>query len=268
VKNTAISQLGTSGSGNHFVEFGEFVPVASSSHFDKAHLISGTTYLAIVSHSGSRGAGGRVADYYSRLAASIHGDLPESVRKLAWLDLDSSEGQEYWYAMNLMGQYASANHEIIHQNVLRALGARSLVSYENHHNFAWREEHFGRQLIVHRKGATPAGAGEIGYIPGTMVDPGFLVEGLGNAESLRSCSHGAGRAMSRRQAIKSLTYSDLNNLLKERNVTTISCGLDEAPQAYKNINTVMQAQSDLVKILGRFTPKLVKMAPAGEKAED
>lgn len=136
-----------------------------------------------------------------------------------------------------------------------------MASFENHHNFAWRETHAGRSLIVHRKGATPAGLGEIGYIPGTMADPGFLVEGTGNEASLRSCSHGAGRALSRKKALQTTTRNALNTLLKERKVTTLSCGLDESPHAYKDIKAVMGAQSDLVQVLATFMPRVVKMAP-------
>jgi tRNA-splicing ligase RtcB len=120
--------------------------------------------------------------------------------RLAWLDTNSSEGQEYWAAMNLMGDYASANHDVIDRLVTNLLGARVIVDVENHHNFAWREVHNGQQTIVHRKGATPAGKGVLGVIPGSMADPAFVVRGLGNAASLNSAAHGAGRVMSRRQA--------------------------------------------------------------------
>lgn len=268
LKDTARGQLGTSGSGNHFVEFGEFTVPEGTTNLSQYGLVPGNTYIALVSHSGSRGAGARVAMHYSSLAAALHPELPPALKKLAWLDLNSAEGQEYWYAMNLMGKYASANHELIHRGVLRAVGGRPLVSFENHHNFAWRETHGDRSLIVHRKGATPAGLGEIGYIPGTMADPGFLVEGKGNEASLRSCSHGAGRALSRKKALQTTTRNALNTLLKARNVTTLSCGLDESPHAYKDINEVMNAQSDLVKVLATFKPRIVKMAPPGEKPED
>jgi tRNA-splicing ligase RtcB len=243
LKDTAWGQLGTSGSGNHFVEFGEFTVPEGTSKLEQYGLVPGTTYIALVSHSGSRGTGARIAMHYSSLASSLHPELPPALKKLAWLDLGSAEGQEYWYSMDLMGKYASANHELIHRGVLRAVGARALASFENHHNFAWRETHAGRSLIVHRKGATPAGLGEIGYIPGTMADPGFLVEGTGNEASLRSCSHGAGRALSRKKALQTTTRNALNTLLKERKVTTLSCGLDESPHAYKDIKAVMGAQS-------------------------
>lgn len=261
LKDIAWRQLGTSGSGNHFVEFGDL---------DLKENFGGQKpgkYLAVVSHSGSRGPGSKVADYYSRLARSLHQDLPKELWHLAWLDMDK-DGAEYWQAMELMGRFASANHHIIHKDILRYLGVKSLFQVENHHNFAWKEVHLGKEVIVHRKGATPAGPGVVGYVPGTMVAPGYLVEGLGNEESLKSCSHGAGRALSRTQAKATTTFSALKKTLKEHEVELLSAGLDESPHAYKNIHEVMKAQHNLVRTLGIFQPKIVKMAPEGEKAED
>src|SRR5437867_13319159 len=114
--------------------------------------------------------------------------------------MNTQPGREYWAAMNLMGKYAAANHALIHQKVARNLGARVIAGIENHHNFAWKETHGGRELIVHRKGATPAAHGVMGVIPGSMASPGFDVRGRGVEESLDSASHGAGRRMSRSQA--------------------------------------------------------------------
>ena len=111
--------------------------------------------------------------------------------------MDTIEGQEYWAAMNLMGEYASANHEVIHRKVTKLAGAQRLATVENHHNFAWLEKHDGREVYVHRKGATPAGKGDMGVIPGNMADSAFIVRGKGNPESLNSAAHGAGRRMSR-----------------------------------------------------------------------
>ena len=126
----------------------------------------------------------------------------------------------------------------------------------------------GRDVIVHRKGATPAGKGVLGIIPGSMAAPGYIVEGLGNEESLTSTSHGAGRRMSRKAAKKQFTWKETNTYLKKKGVELLSAGLDEVPWAYKNINDVMNAQADLARIIGRFTPRIVKMAPAGERPED
>ena len=155
-------------------------------------------YVALLSHSGSRGAGASVCSTYSTTARRQLPRKHAALGRLAWLDMDSSEGQEYWAAMNLMGDYAAANHDVIHRLVTKILGGRVIESVENHHNFAWREKHMGKDVVVHRKGATPAGAGVLGVIPGSMADPAYVVRGKGNAESLNSASHGAGRAMSRR----------------------------------------------------------------------
>jgi tRNA-splicing ligase RtcB len=265
-RDRAWSQLGTSGSGNHFVEFGLFTAHA------KVNELEAGTYVALLSHSGSRGTGAAVCDHYSKIAFSQFPDLPGELKRLAWLSLDSQEGREYWQAMELMGQYAAANHACIHRHIAANLGAEVLLDLENHHNFAWREKHVidgvEREVIVHRKGATPAGAGVLGIIPGSMAAPGYVVSGKGNPESLNSASHGAGRAMSRKAANERFNWREVNRLLKQQGVTLISAGLDEVPMAYKNIREVMAAQKDLVTVLGEFMPRLVKMAPAGERPED
>ena len=262
LKDIAWRQLGTSGSGNHFVEFGVF------ELREPRFGVEPGSYVALVSHSGSRGSGAKICHHFSRIARDKRKGLPNKLKHLAWLGLDEPEGAEYWAAMELMGEYASANHFLIHRDVTKGFGGKVLFQVENHHNFAWKEVHEGRELIVHRKGATPAGEGVLGYIPGTMIHPGFLVEGMGVRESLDSCSHGAGRVMSRKAARHKVTGSGLRNLTKEHGVTLMDAGLDEAPLAYKNIQEVMNAQSDLVSILGEFSPKIVKMAPDGELPED
>lgn len=265
-KDRAWSQLGTSGSGNHFVEFGVFTAE------NPIQDLPAGEYAALLSHSGSRGTGASVCDYYSKLAMTQYPDLPKEHKHLAWLSLDSAEGQEYWAAMELMGQYAAANHSLIHQHVARHLGLNVLLDVENHHNFAWKERHeidgVERDVVVHRKGATPAGEGVLGIIPGSMASPGFLVRGKGNSPSLKSASHGAGRVMSRTKAMETFEWEKVNRVLKERGVKLISAGLDEVPGVYKDIHQVMAAQTDLVEVLGRFDPKLVKMAPHGERPED
>ena len=131
----SMAIVGTSGSGNHFVEFGFF-----TSH-GQIHGLEAGTYLALLSHSGSRGTGAAVCDHYSKLAFSQFPDLPSELKRLAWLSLDSQEGQEYWAAMELMGRYAAANHALIHKHVAANLGAEVLLDLENHHNFAWKEKH-------------------------------------------------------------------------------------------------------------------------------
>jgi tRNA-splicing ligase RtcB len=251
-----IPQLGTSGSGNHFVEFGELEVLTTD---PKLGLQPGK-YLALLSHSGSRGVGYQIADYYSKLARSLHPELDKELAHLAWLDMSSEPGQEYWLAMNLAGRFASANHRIIHQQITKAAGLDVLATVENHHNFAWEETlPDGRRVYVHRKGATPAGKDELGVIPGTMGDVGYVVRGKGNPASLNSASHGAGRQMSRNEAFKSITKKMRDAYLRERGVKLLGGGLDESPQAYKRIDEVMAAQRDLVEIVARFQPRLVMM---------
>ena len=267
MKDRAWAQLGTSGSGNHFVEFGQLTVLD-----DRVGLPRGE-YIALLSHSGSRGTGAQIAQHYSRLARELHPELPQALSHLAWLDLSTDAGQEYWAAMELMGRYAAANHELIHAHMARALGVEVLLDIENHHNFAWRERHrlpdgSVAEVIVHRKGATPAGVGVLGVIPGSMGTPGYVVRGKGVAASLNSAAHGAGRRMSRTKAKEMFSWDIAKRLLRERGVTLLSAGLDEVPMAYKDIDEVMAAQRDLVEPLARFDPRLVKMAPSGEPPED
>ncbi|RLE32893.1 MAG: RtcB family protein [Acidobacteria bacterium] len=262
VRAKARRQLGTSGSGNHFVEFGALT-------LEKPELgLQPGNYLALLSHSGSRGPGNIVASHYSRLAQDLHPELPRELKHLAWLDLDSGPGGEYWAAMQLMGRFAAANHQLIHRSIVKALRAKVWTTVENHHNFAWVEEHHGRTVVVHRKGATPAFDGQLGVIPGSMAAPGFVVRGRGSEDSLQSAAHGAGRRMSRKAAKRTLTWSSVKKNLAQSGITLLSAGLDEAPNVYKDIHQVMAAQSDLVKIIARFDPKIVKMAPPGERPED
>ena len=275
LRDKAWAQLGTSGSGNHFVEFGAFSVESDAGREGSTGSTLGLEsgeYLALLTHSGSRGTGAQVCEFYSKRAMARHQHLPKELKHLAWLALDSADGQEYWAAMDLMGRYAAANHALIHRHIAKKLGADLILDIENHHNFAWKETHLvggvERDVIVHRKGATPAGAGVLGVIPGSMASPGYVVRGKGSPESLHSASHGAGRVMSRTKAMQSFTWSATRKLLAERGVELLSAGLDEVPGVYKDIHVVMAAQTDLVEVLGQFDPKLVKMCPAHERAED
>ncbi|MDR2919952.1 MAG: RtcB family protein [Tannerella sp.] len=250
----AARQLGTSGGGNHFVEFGEI----SLRENNILNLPAGN-YLALLSHSGSRGLGAAIAQHYSQIARDVC-RLPREAQHFAWLDLDTEAGQEYWMSMNLAGDFAKACHEQIHINLSKALGIKVLENVNNHHNFAWREEIApGKYAIVHRKGATPAGKGVAGFIPGSMASAGYLVSGRGVSESLNSASHGAGRAMSRQKAKEQFTNSSLKKMLAERGVTLIGGSVEEMPLAYKDIDRIMPAQESLVDIHGQFMPRIVRM---------
>lgn len=250
----AWKQLGSSGSGNHFVEFGEV-------EITGAGAIPGLpagVYTGLLSHSGSRALGANIANHFTKLAKEKR-HLPGDAVNLAWLNLDEEAGMEYWISMNLAGDYASACHHVIHDKIAKQLGRQPLAMVENHHNFAWKEMHEGRELIVHRKGATPAARDVMGIIPGSMTAPGFIVKGRGEAASINSASHGAGRRLSRTAATNSITMKEMKEVLEKHGVKLLGGGVDESPFAYKNIEAVMQSQKALVDVLGRFTPKIVKM---------
>jgi tRNA-splicing ligase RtcB len=255
MKDRAWQQMGSSGGGNHFVEFGV---VEILNPINEFNLAPGQ-YVAVLSHSGSRGLGANIARHYTKIAMDVC-KLPQEAKHLAWLDLNTETGQEYWLAMNLAGDYASACHHQIHERMAIGLRETPLAMIENHHNFAWREKDAnGNELIVHRKGATPAGSGVLGIIPGSMATLGFIVRGKGSAESINSASHGAGRTMSRTKAKQTILPGQVNKFLKEAGVQLIGSGLDEAPMAYKDIHQVMNYQKDLVEVLGSFMPKIVRM---------
>lgn len=273
LRETARRQLGTSGGGNHFADICEIESVPNGASL----TFGGGRWLALMTHSGSRGVGARIADHYSRLATSEHPNLEGEAAKLAWLDMDGL-GAEYWHAMELAGRFAAVNHQVIHERFAAALGFEPRSVVENHHNFAWREtftldDGTQRQLIVHRKGATPAGFGVWGIIPGSMATPGYVVTGKGvsrnfngmtiygnNLASLDSASHGSGRTMSRTKAKANIDPLDVKKQLKAAGVTLLGGGLDEAPQAYKNSADVMAAQAGLVNVQAVLYPRIVIMA--------
>lgn len=262
LRDKAYQQIGSSGGGNHFVEFGS-IELAEGNTW---HLPAGN-YLALLSHSGSRGLGARIANHYTQVAMRKRNTLPKELKQLSWLGLDEPEGMEYWAAMNLAGDYASANHRHIHERVERALRSSCLLRVENHHNFAWEEELAdGRKAIVHRKGATPAQEGLLGIIPGSMTAPAYLVRGKGAKDALQSASHGAGRRFSRKQAKESYSKAEFKKHLQEMQVELLSAGLDEAPFAYKDIREIIQAQGQLLEVLARFYPKIVRMDQERERA--
>jgi len=256
LRDKATKQIGSSGTGNHFVEWGIVEITNEPNEFGLAV----GKYLALLSHSGSRGFGAGIAGHYSKLAMEKT-KLPTEAKHLAWLDMNTQEGQEYWISMNLAGDYASANHHHIHRRMATDLALQPIKMIENHHNFAWKETLIdGTEVMVHRKGATPANSTEIGIIPGSMTKPGFVVRGKGLPASIASASHGAGRMMSRTKAKQSFTKEAWTRALVEEGVQLIGGDLDEAPMAYKDIRQVMAFQQDLVEILATFYPKIVRMA--------
>ena len=270
LKDVAARQLGTSGGGNHFAEFTKLAV-----YDDNPLELEAGKYISLVTHSGSRGVGFKLANYYTQLAEQVCAGLPESVRRLAYFTYGTGPAAEYELAMNLAGDFAKANHEVIHQRISEAMGTDLVVgTIQNHHNFAWRfEQAEGNPIYVHRKGATPAESGVLGIIPGSMGTPGFFVEGLGGTndailenESLNSASHGSGRVLGRRQAIKKLDARAIKQSLKKKGITLLGGGLDEAPDAYKDSRKVLAAQQDLVRPWAEFSPVIVRMDAAKGKS--
>jgi tRNA-splicing ligase RtcB len=242
------------------VEFG----VVEIAEKDAILGVAAGSYVGLLSHSGSRALGANIANHYTKLAISKR-RLPQEAKNLAWLGLDEEEGIEYWNAMNLAGDYASACHQVIHAKIAKQLGCRPVKTVENHHNFAWKEKWEGKDVIVHRKGATPAGKDVLGIIPGSMTAPGFIVKGKGESASVNSASHGAGRKMSRTKAMEAVSEKQFKEEVAKNGVKLLGGGKDESPFAYKDIEVVMRSQKALVDVLGSFTPKIVKMDGASHK---
>jgi tRNA-splicing ligase RtcB len=243
--NSARRQLGTLGSGNHFIE------IQQGS--------DGNIWVMI--HSGSRNFGLKTATAYHHTARALCTrkgySLPD--QDLAFLPLDTREGMDYFTAMNYCCDFARANRARMMERVMQILadetGAKRLEEINIHHNYAALERHYGREVMVHRKGATKASLNLTGIIPGSMGSNSYIVKGLGNPESFESCAHGAGRRMGRKQAQCSLDLAEeqkkmegVAHDLRTRN------SLDEAPGAYKDIDEVMRLQQDLVSITVTLTP--------------
>lgn len=242
---SARQQLATLGSGNHFCS----CELGSDGH------------VWLMVHSGSRNIGLKVANYYNDLAKKVN-EKSKVVPKeynLAVLFLDTNEGQEYYQAMNFCLQFAKANRESIAAKFYRIFaevtGSRKTKqTIDIHHNYAAREKHFGQNVIVHRKGATSAREGELGIIPGSMGTPSYIVVGLGNQESFMSCSHGAGRLMSRKKVNEVISEEMANQAMEGIVFGEWQGDYSESPLAYKDIEEVMANQLDLVKQLIRLKP--------------
>jgi len=249
----ALTQLGTLGGGNHFIELQE----------------DSDGFLWLMLHSGSRNLGKQVAERYNKLARQLNEKWQSPVplkSNLAYLPLNTEEAQFYLDEMRFCVDFAKASRNLMMARAAEALMEVTGSAFEigemlnATHNNASLELHFGKQVVVHRKGATSAKKGETGIVPGSQGAPSFIVRGLGNPESFCSCSHGAGRRMGRRQAQRSL---DLANEQKYMNTLGIVHGLnatrdlDEAPGAYKDIEQVMQLQDDLVEEVTRLRPLAV-----------
>jgi len=239
-KNT-VNHLGTLGTGNHFIELSE----------------DEDGDIWIVLHSGSRGLGNKIGQYFTSVAKKLCEkwfiDLPD--RDLAYLPQGTQEFDDYKKAVELAQEFALVNRRLMIENIhdaLRNLGLPSYTTKESvscHHNYVAWENHFGQNVIITRKGAVRARLGDMGIIPGSMGARSYIVRGLGNVDSFCSCSHGAGRAMSRTEAIKTFAVEDHVKATEGIECIKDSRVLDETPAAYKPIEAVMEAQSDLVEIV-------------------
>ena len=254
-KDLAWSQLGSSGSGNHF--FDALVGRVLSADADWLPVACGAQFAAIMTHSGSRGVGHKMAGHYMELAERETRLVAKGIPKgYGWLATDSEAGQEYLAVMGLMGRYAQANHHLIHDWFLKEAGLRQLARFENHHNYAWVMADGG---VVHRKGATPAARGEVGIIPGSSGTQSYLVEGLGNAASLESSAHGAGRRFSRTAAKQQHDPVAFDGWMAGHDIVHIGVVPDETLAAYKNIGEVMALQRELVVPVAEMLPIAVIM---------
>jgi tRNA-splicing ligase RtcB (3'-phosphate/5'-hydroxy nucleic acid ligase) len=251
LRGTAASQLGSSGAGNHFAD----IVVGRPMH--------GEPFLGLLTHSGSRGTGNKVGHHYSVLADQQAARKFNFPKGYGWFELDSDLGQEYRRVMELMGDYALANHSIIHRRFLETSGFRCLRTVTNKHNFAWID---GRGLVCHRKGATPAHAGEAGIIPGSSGSPSYLVIGKGSRDAWDSASHGAGRPYSRSEAKRRFDPAAFHRHMRAAGITHRGVAPDETVAAYKDIGKIIEAQSDLVEVTAVMLPKVVVMG--GHLASD
>ena len=248
--DSAKYQLGTLGGGNHFIEIQEGD--------------DGLIWLMI--HSGSRNFGLKIADYYHTVARKLceKQDVPLTSGDLAWLPRNSEEADEYLAAMNFALKFATKNRDMMMERfagiACRRAGCHVTQMINIHHNYCAPEKHFGREVLVHRKGATLANKGLMGIIPGSMGTSSYIVRGLGNPESFMSCSHGAGRTMGRKEACRKLSVEECDKAMEGIVFGRWGRGrkgqpdLSEAPQAYKNIDEVIAAQSDLVEVVTKLHP--------------
>lgn len=253
---SSLMQLGTLGGGNHFIDL----------------QIDQDGCLAIMLHSGSRNLGKKVCDHYNKLAREIntkyHSKVPDEWQ-LAYLPMDSDEGEDYIVEMNLCLQFAQASRHLMMERskniVLNMLekyagikGVEIIQEINIHHNYAAMEHHFGENVLVHRKGATKAASNQLGIIPGSMGTESYIVRGLGNPESFESCSHGAGRAMGRKDATRKYTAEQVVEDMKKRNILVLKANkadiAEECPWAYKDVTQVIAQQSDLVEVVNTLFP--------------
>ncbi|MEM7134170.1 MAG: RtcB family protein [Chloroflexota bacterium] len=258
LKSLAQKQLGSSGGGNHFADL-----VTIEILTDLDDLSTGTKLVGLLTHSGSRGTGHKLATHYVRQAAEYTKHIAKGIPKgYEWLPLEHELGQEYLAAMTLMGEYARANHDLIHDHFCTQTSLQTIKRIWNRHNYVWIDG----DEVIHRKGATPANEGQLGLIPGTSGTSSYLVRGLGNDASLNSSSHGAGRWHSRSQAKREHDESRFQKHMNRNDILHFGLAPDETFMAYKDIEMVIDLQDGvLIEPIARMTPRVVIM---GGKSDD
>lgn len=251
----ARKQLGSSGSGNHFVDLVEVRPHIPLSD----EVQAGQSYVGILSHSGSRGPGFKTALEYMKIAAQYLASTSSGYHsQMGYLPLETEAGSAYWLEMMLMGKFAQANHEVIADNILKAMGAEALFLARSRHNFAFLDQTSGN--IITRKGATPAARGVVGLLPGTSGTKSYITRGLGNPNALMSSAHGAGRVSSRTQAKEVHDQETFEAFMDHFEIEYRGVATDETPFAYKDIEKVVDAQEDvLTNVIGEMIPRVVVM---------
>lgn len=252
LKDLAASQVGSSGAGNHFAD------IVTGRYADGSG-----EFIGLLTHSGSRGVGNKVGHEYAAQADRAVKRGSGIPAGYGWFDIHSSGGQEYLAVMRLMGDYAFANHEVIHHQFLRVSGLERASMIWNKHNFAWVDEN---GLVCHRKGATPAELGQMGIIPGSSGSDSYLVTGKGNPQSYNSASHGAGRPYSRTEAKRRFDPAGFEAHMRRLGITYHGVAADETVAAYKDIQRVIAAQADLVDVTAVMRPRVVLMG--GGRADD
>lgn len=262
LKSLAQKQLGSSGGGNHFADL-----VVIEMLSEMGDHVTGDKLVGLLTHSGSRGTGHKLATHYVKQAAAYTKHIAKGVPKgYEWLPLDHELGQEYLAAMTLMGEYARANHDLIHDHFCKEAGVKTVDRVWNRHNYVWIEGEGKSASVIHRKGATPADKGQLGLIPGTSGTASYLVRGLGNEESMNSSSHGAGRFHSRTQAKKAHDEKRFQKHMTEGDILHFGLAPDETFMAYKDIEMVIGLQTGvLIDPIARMTPRVVIM---GGKSDD
>jgi len=259
----ARAQLGTTGGGNHYVDV----------------FMDEDGFVWVGVHFGSRALGFRLAHSFVALAQGLEWEDRPDMNVEVLLDLDTPLGDAYWEGMSLAGDYAYAGREWVARKVVEILGGKEVELVHNHHNFAWKENHFGKDLVVVRKGATPAEPGQKGFVGGSMGDDSVILQGAyghyrnrEQEDSLYSTVHGAGRVMGRMEAKGKykrgecirpgrVTQEEMDEWMKDAGVVLRGGDLDESPQVYRRLPEVLKAQGDTIEVLHTLTPLIVCMAP-------